>query len=202
MRFLRLFGIGGVAVLLSGCAPSNASTDIPAVQAQRTSQAVLDEELVKDFKENVDKYMKLHDKAQNRGDRQKQRDNIDENLVSSRALAMRIRSARPDARPGDLFTPPIAMAIRRALDPELRGDARLTAREAIRAEAPETFVLAVNADYPEGAARSTMPGRVLKILPQLPAGLEYRIVDTHLVLMDRDANIIVDYVLDVMCKTC
>ena len=47
-----------------------------------------------------------------------------------------------------------------------------------------------------------MPGNVLQILPPLPTGLEYRIVDTHLVLMDLDANIVVDYVLDVMCKAC
>ena len=49
-----------------------------------------------------------------------------------------------------------------------------------------------------GSAR----GNVLKILPPLPSGLEYRIVDTHLILMDVAANSVVDYMLDVMCKTC
>ena len=47
-----------------------------------------------------------------------------------------------------------------------------------------------------------MPVNVLKILPPLPRGLEYRIVDTHLILLDVDANIVVDYVLNVMCRTC
>jgi hypothetical protein len=94
------------------------------------------------------------------------------------------------------------MALRRAMDPELRGLAALGAREPIREDAPKVFVLVVNGDYPAGASRSTMPGNVLQILPPLPAGLEYRIVDTHLVLMDLDANVVVDYVLDVMCKTC
>jgi hypothetical protein len=32
--------------------------------------------------------------------------------------------------------------------------------------------------------------------------LEYRIVDQHLVLRDMHANIIVDYMYDVMCATC
>jgi hypothetical protein len=127
---------------------------------------------------------------------------IGENLVSEHALAMRIRFARHDARPGDLFTLPIATALRRAMDPELRGLAAIRARESIRDDAPVVFVFVVNGDYPAGASRSTMPGNVLKILPPLPMGLEYRIVDTHLVLMDLDANIVVDYVLDVMCKTC
>ena len=88
------------------------------------------------------------------------------------------------------------------MDPELRGLAALKARESIREDAPEIFVLVVNGDYPAGASRPTMPGNVLKILPPLPSGLEYRIVDTHLILMDVAANIVVDYMLDVMCQTC
>jgi hypothetical protein len=163
---------------------------------------MLDEELVEDFLERVEDYMELHETLQRRGTRQKERADVGENLVSEGALAMRIRLARHDARPGDLFTPPIAMALRRAMDPVLRGIASGGARESISHDAPEVFVLAVNADYPTGASRSTMPGNVLNILPPLPSDLEYRIVDTHLILMDVDANIIVDYVLDVMCTTC
>ena len=47
-----------------------------------------------------------------------------------------------------------------------------------------------------------MPGNVLRILPTLPTGLEYRIIDTHLVLIDLEADIVVDYMLDIMCPTC
>jgi hypothetical protein len=146
--------------------------------------------------------MKLHEQLQKLGTPPQTRTDVGENLVSQNALAMRLRFARHDARPGDLFTPPIAMALRRAMDPELRGLAALRTRESIREDAPDVFVLVVNGDYPAGASRSTMPGAVLNILPPLPTGLEYRIVDTHLILMDVDANIVVDYVLDVMCKSC
>lgn len=81
------------------------------------------------------------------------------------------------------------MALRRAMDPELRGLAALGTRESIREDAPTVFGLVVNASFPEGASRSMMPGNVLRI-------------DTHLVLIDRDANLVVDYMLDVVCKTC
>ena len=171
-------------------------------QTQAASQVLLDERLVSDFRRRVDGYMKLHDKLVKEGTRQSGSKGVGENLVSQRALAMRIGFARHNARPGDLFTAPIAMALRRAMDPELRGLAALTTRESIREDAPEIFVLVVNGDYPAGASMSTMPANVLKILPLLPRGLEYRIVDTHLVLMDRDANIVVDYILDVMCRVC
>ena|SRR5688572_7800652 len=213
MNVQRLFGMVGAAVLMIGCAHSATITELRAapptraharamVQSETATQVSLDRELVSDFRERADDYMKLHEKLQKHGTRQKVREDVGENLVSGNALAMRIRFARHDARPGDLFTLPVAMALRRAMDPVLRGLAALRTRESIRDDAPEVFVLAVNADYPPGASRSIMPGNVLKILPPLPPGLEYRIVDAHLVLMDVDANIIVDYVLDVMCKTC
>ena len=171
-------------------------------ETETRSQASLDADLVSDFKRRVDRYMKLRDKIQKQGTRQKQRDDIGENLVSQQAMAMRIRFARHDARPGDFFTPQIALALRRAMDPELRGVAALSARESIREDAPATFVLVVNGSFPQGDSRSTMPGNVLQILPVLPNRLEYRIVDTHLVLIDVDADIVVDYMLDVMCRTC
>jgi hypothetical protein len=202
----RVFSIVGAAALVIGCDQTNVAS-LHAAQATgaggtATVQGRLDEELVSDFKRRIDRYMKLHEKVRKQGTRQRQRDDIGENLVSQQAMAMRIRLARHDARPGDLFTPPIAMALRRALDPELRGAAALGARESIREDAPATFVLVVNGSFPEGESRSTMPANVLKILPPLPNGLEYRIVDTHLVLIDVDADIVVDYMLDVMCQTC
>ncbi len=192
----------GSARAAGAAPPTGAHTTVAAIQSETPSQAVLDTRLVADFRRRADAYVKLQEKLKRQGTRQKERGDIGENLVSRQALAMRIRFARHDARPGDLFTPPIAMALRRAMDPELRGLAKRTTRDSIREDGPEVFVLAVNADYPAGAPRATMPGSVLKILPPLPVHLEYRIVDTHLVLMDLDANIIVDYVLDVMCRTC
>ena len=210
---LAAVGIVGAAVLTTGCAHSNTrrgpelgmarstGAERPAT-SQTTSQVQLDKELVSDFRRRVDDYMKLHEKLRRQGTQQKQPADVGENLISQQALAMRIRFARHEARPGDLFTLPIAMALRRAMNPELRGVAARTTRESIREDAPATFVLAVNADYPPGASRSTMPVNLLKILPPLPNALEYRIVDTHLLLMDIEANIIVDYILDVMCKTC
>ena len=208
----RVFSIVGAAALVLGCAhtndvpavvPTNGAGGTAAVRGTETrSEVSLDAELVSDFKRRVDRYMQLHDKVQKQGTQQNQRGDIGENLVSQQAMAMRIRFARHDARPGDLFTPPIAMALRRAMDPQLRGPAALSARESIREDAPETFVLVVNGSFPEGGSRSTMPPNVLQILPTLPNGLEYRIVDTHLVLIDIDADIVVDYMLDVMCQMC
>ncbi len=209
------FAVVGSALLAVGCAHSSVGTsrgtsiDVASIGAPVTvagsiqpSQAVLDERVLSDFHHRIDRYMKLHDNLDRRGTPQSESANVGENMASRQLLATRIRSARRDAKQGDILGPPIAAALRRAMNPELRGDSAARTRSSIRENAPVTFVLEVNGAYPEGAPRSTMPGNVLNILPLLPDDLEYRIVDTHLVLMDRDANIVVDYLLDVMCANC
>src|SRR5688572_16156088 len=100
-----LFRMCGVAVLTTGSA--HLSADLvpvaPATGAGQTAtargtedrpRAGLDAELVSEFKRRVDRYMRLHDKAQKQGTRQQQRDDIGENLVSQEAMAVRIRLAR------------------------------------------------------------------------------------------------------------
>ena len=51
----------------------------------------------------------------------------------------------------------------------------------------------VNAQYPSGAALSTVPASVLATLPQLPAPLQYRFVGRNLILLDSVAGLIVDF---------
>ena len=193
----RLVVIVAVLVCMSGCAQSK-----PVPLSQADAQAVLNQEVLADFRRDIDDYMALHDKLQRQGTPQIQRSDIGENLVSSQALANRIRLARRDAEQGDILAAPIARAIRVTLNPALRSIAGGETRRSIRDDGAAIFELTVNGDYPDGESRSTMPGNLLAILPPLPSGLEYRIVDTHLVLMDVDANLVVDYLRDVMCATC
>lgn len=173
-----------------------------AQQSASTAELRLDRQVLDGFQKQIRRYMKLHAEQARKGTPQRQRSDISENIVSQEALATRIRHARDDAKQGDILTPAIGAVLRRAMNPELRGDAAATTRDSIREDAPTTFELEVNGTYPEGASRSTTPMNVLAILPPLPQGLEYRFVDTHLVLLDVDANIVVDYIRDVMCARC
>lgn len=54
----------------------------------------------------------------------------------------------------------------------------------------------MNAPYPENQPRPTVPANLLLTLPTLPEPLEYRIVGQHLLLLDTEADLIVDYVLN------
>ena len=56
----------------------------------------------------------------------------------------------------------------------------------------------MNAKYPEGASLPTVPANLLMNLPTLPEPLQYRIVEKHLILLDEDADVIVDYALNII----
>ena len=51
-------------------------------------------------------------------------------------------------------------------------------------------------NYPTTLPLITVPAKLLRVLPQLPEELEYRILGRHLLLRDVKGNIVVDYVRD------
>jgi hypothetical protein len=165
--------------------------------------AALDADLVADFQQRAERYMALHHTLRQDG-RSPEQKSVDagRTRVSRTALAGRIRLARQGARQGEMFTPAIAALLRRAMNPLLRGVVSADTRASIRDDGPAKFALHVSGAYPNGASLPTMPPNVLAILPSLPEGLEYRIVGAHLILRDVDADIVVDYLFDVMCATC
>ena len=106
-----------------------------------------------------------------------------------------LRSARHEAKQGDLFSRDVATIIRRLIRESLHGMnaraflATITEDDALPMDRP-----VVNGSYPEGSALTTMPPDLLKLLPVMPAGLEYRFVGRDLILWDPHANLVVDVI--------
>ena len=57
----------------------------------------------------------------------------------------------------------------------------------------EVVKLVVNGRYPDTIPLSSVPPQILQALPPLPQELEYRFIETSLILLDVRAHIIVDY---------
>ena len=108
------------------------------------------------------------------------------------ALANAIRAARPQAKAGDLFTPPAAAVLKELIAANYRRspDVRDTRKDAER-ELPD-FTPIVNEMYPPAHPLGTFPPTLLRVLPPLPDEVEYRFVTHHLILRDVTANLIVD----------
>lgn len=114
-------------------------------------------------------------------------------------VAARVRAARAHAKAGDIFSPAIAAQFRRWIAATLAGPNGHAIRVSLaNAEPLRTQPLTVNSRYPSDVPLQSTPPSLLQDLPPLPKELEYRIVGRSLVLRDRDANLIVDFIPDAL----
>ena len=168
----------------------------PVTRAATQAGVNPDAAVLLDFKARVDKYLEIHKEAAKGAAKLKEAEDPAKIAKAHDALAARIRALRADAQHGDIFTAEIRSKFRRLLAPEMKGEQGREAKATIKADAPApaSIPFKVNAKYPESQPRPTVPSNVLLNLPTLPEPLEYRIIGKHLVLLDSDADIIVDYI--------
>ncbi len=116
----------------------------------------------------------------------------EEILAAEQLLSERMKAARTGAKQGDIFVPEVVPVLRDIFEDYYR---RRTGRERqlVFDEVPN-FKPAVNMTYPPGRPKGTFPPRVALALPQLPDGLEFRLVGNDLILRDTKANLIVDWI--------
>jgi hypothetical protein len=112
-------------------------------------------------------------------------------------LAGAIKKARAAARPGDLVPQGVAAQIAKTIrDDFTRRTA--AAERASFSEVPNAVRPAVNQTYPADAALPTVPPLLLLNLPRLPDNLQYRFYGRHLILLDGDTQVILDYIPNVL----
>jgi hypothetical protein len=153
-------------------------------------------EVIGEFTARVKEYMDTRQKAVSAFQPLKPDANQAEIAERERALGQAIRTARAGAKPGDVFTPPAARLFRDATKADFRQ--RSAKRKQLRLDELPHFRPVVNQTYPSEWPLQTFPPTLLANLPKLPPELEYRFVDNGLILRDTKANIVVDFILDVM----
>lgn len=114
-------------------------------------------------------------------------------------LAQAIITARPNAKPGDIFTTEVATVIATMIKEEYRrrADTVIETRGDAQEELPD-FVPQINTAYPTTYPLATFPATLLPLLPRLPEQLEYRVVGKYLILRDVEANLIIDFMPNAM----
>jgi hypothetical protein len=157
-----------------------------------------------DFQKRIDAYMAIHKEAAKDAPPLKETNDAGQIKATQEALAARIRAARADAKPGDILTSEIRNKFRRLMYPVVQGTTGREIKEELsedvkeKDEPPAKVPLKVNATYPEGTPLPTTPPQVLMHLPKLTEELEYRIISKNLIIRDVQANIIVDYLPNVI----
>jgi len=154
---------------------------------------------LKQFTDRVHTYANLHKSAASGVPGSKPTDLPEVIAARQLALARKIREARPGAKRGDIFTEDAAKAFRIVIRAQFEGPDGHKARTTIRQGDPlPEMQLKINETYPSKLPFTTVPPSLLLKLPKLPDVLAYRIVGRDFLLLDVEADLVVDFIRDVI----
>lgn len=145
------------------------------------------------FNDRVQDYVRLHHKAEDSFHlpHLKPTGSIRKIQQRQRAMAQHIRALRKNAREGDIFTPEVSAYFERSLAAAYQNNS-----EGILANlvciSQDDQRLRPNDVYPATWEYNPMPPTILLHVPRLPSELEYRIVNKDLIVLDVEADMVVD----------
>jgi len=163
-----------------------------AVAQKPPTAGTPDAGIVGGFEAKVKQYIDFRDRTVGR--QQKATDNSGQILSNQREMTNKLRVARAGAKQGEIFSPAVAQYFRKQIAASLattRGD---QIRSSLRHAEPVKMELQINQSYPANQPLQSTPPTLLLNLPELPDGLEYRLMNRELVLRDTQVNLVVDYV--------
>lgn len=150
------------------------------------------------FQDAVNKYLALRTRAQSEVPTLKVTTNSREINSAGDVLAAAIQRARPQAKQGDFFDRTASRVIVLRLGEILQGRDIAQLLVTINDEPTPNERPRVHMRYPVKSSMATMPTQLLDTLPPLPQQLEFRFMGRDLVLRDREAAMILDYMVDAL----
>lgn len=183
--------IGLAALSLMACAsPSNKP---PEGEQPATAQTAP----MRDFQERLQRYLDLRTDLASKLEPMSPTTSSAELAARQESLAAALQTARAGAKPGDLIPDAAATQITAIVVADF-DDRTAKAERATFSEVANAPTLAINRTYPAQEALATVPALLLNKLPPLPDNLQYRFYGRHLVILDGDVQIIVDYIADIL----
>jgi hypothetical protein len=182
--------------------PSHATAQVTQTTTQQLSS--VDKITVKRFEQRVKDYMKLRNRVKARLPKLS-KDSTPAQIETYREnFEAAMRNTRIGAKRGDIFNHDGSEYIRRTLKVNFKGKDRVELREIVfdgettPPLAMKAVKVRVNYPYPDAVELVEMPPTVLLNLPQLPPEVKYRFVGHNLLLVDRDNNLILDYMTNAL----
>ena len=184
----------GFALSLSVFFEARAQT-VPKTNSQPSA---IDKQAVAAFEGRVKDYLKLRTQVKDKLPKLS-KDSTPEQIESYRKnFEGGMRVARAGAKRGDVFNSTGSEYIRRILRTEFDRKDKAELRKIVFEAENKDVPLRVNYPYPESKEFTEMPPTLLLVLPQLPKEVKYRFVGRNLMLVDRDNNVIIDYMTNAL----
>jgi hypothetical protein len=154
--------------------------------------------IIAKFEGRVAEYSRLRERLEDKLPKLPKDSTIEQIKAHKTAFQEIVRAARAGAKQGDLFTPDIADYLRKMIRNEFQGRKLEELRQEILEAETQGVPLRVNYAYPETKELTQIPPTLLLKLPRLRKHVKYRFVGRHLLLVDRENDLIVDYMLDAL----
>jgi hypothetical protein len=155
-----------------------------------------DSAVIRDFEKRVSAWVEFRKNIESHLPPLKATPSPEKISAHERKLGDALRDARKTAKPGNIFTPEIAGEVRRLISLAMQPGGNRIATSLQHAE-PVQLRLHVNESYPANVPLQSTPPSLLSNLPHLPPGIEYRVVGRDLILLDVNANLVVDLIENV-----
>lgn len=201
------WSIAAVAIFCLGLLPGAFAGPVPAqqkaVKERPPAGAPADTSAdasaaIQAFLNDVKEYIKLREQIEDKLPKLSDEAEPAEIKAHQEAFAVHLQAARAGAKPGDLFKPEIARHIRLQIKDEFKGERLKELRSTVLNSDAKGIQLKINHRYPETKEKIEMAPTLLLRLPQLPPELRYRFNGRHLLLVDRRAGLIIDYMLNAL----
>ena len=198
MRQQRQHYLYVIGLLLSVAVVSATAQTQTAALAPPPVNSPADKAAIETFETQVKEYVQLRNKLKDNAPKLSKDSTPEQMHAYQKTLEQSLQTARAGAKRGDVFRPEAADYIRRTLKNEFQGKDRQELREKIFETETQGVVLRINYPYAQTAEFSEMPATLLAKLPQLPKEVRYRFVGRNMLLVDRDSNVIIDFMPDAL----
>lgn len=194
MKNQRIYSITALFVVVTCFASLRTAAQTPKPRLLSDSE----KELVKVFNEKVKTYVSQREDVRKKLPTLSKDSTPEQIQAWQKSFADNLRTARADAKQGDLFVPAIADYLRAIIKTEFKGTDRAELKKTVLTADTKGVPLKVNYPYPETKELTEMPPTLLLQLPQLPKEVKYRFVGRSLLLVDTDNGLIVDYMVNAL----
>jgi len=195
-RSIMIFLSVGLLVLLS--APYSAAGKVIGWQTGQTVTTAHEKKMIAAFNRRVKDYLKQRERVKAKVPRLSKDATPEQIAAHQKSFVEGLRAMRAGTKPGYVFNPQTARYFRTIIKTEVPPSDKPEIRQTILEADTKGVPLKVNYPYPETKELTQIPPTLLLKLPQLPKEVKYRYVGRHLLLVDTDNNLIVDYMLDAL----
>jgi ABC-type transporter MlaC component len=198
---IALFVVGAVTLCL--LSPAVALSALPPLMqgTAKTAPPILtkhQKQMIAAFNRHVEDYLEQRRAVAKKLPKLSKEATPEQIEAYQRSFVAALRAMRAGTKQGYIYTPEFSEYVRTIIKTDFPAKDRAEIRENILEAETKGVPLQVNFPYPETKEVTAMPATLLLKLPQLPKEVKYRFVRRHLLLVDTDNGLIVDYALNAL----